>query len=416
MTRILDLGQAVADRFYQEGIRHEETGEVEEALRAFRRAVRADATHVDAHLALAYHCHRLNRFDEAVAHCEAALAVRPHAEAYFSLGHVLIARQQYEAALRALRHCLEIDPSYDPARYQIAFIYYLQGDYEVAITEFHRAAHHEPDWETLFFLGECYRMTRRPQEAEKVFRRALSMAINWGQVELTRGQLQACQRLAEFPPDQALSVKDRAYCDCGVVYLGTSLDDGVAIPPYVFYHFTYVDLARTLRRFLALQQAEGWTWDVVLPVDIVSLPLALALARTFGVGTEPLPGGRTLVVQALGETVEGLQDAAEGLDDAQTFCLLACWAEEWYPDVVGLMTPLVGALPWYRPGTRSRLQNGLMTRPAPADGPTTPWRDARPAEEIADDLLHALATLPDEPTLPAQLAYYRHHPNLRWSL
>ncbi|MDQ4077849.1 MAG: tetratricopeptide repeat protein, partial [Chloroflexota bacterium] len=220
MTRILDLTQSLADRFYYEGVSYEELGEMDEAMRAFERAVQADRTHAPAHLALAYHCRRLDRIKQAVVHCRAAVAVQEDAEAYFTLGHMLSAAQELDDALAAFRRCLDLDPEYDQARYQVAFVYYLKGEYEVAITEFHRAAHHEPDWETLFFLGECYRMTRRPAEAERVFRRALSLTSSWGQVEITRCQLQACRRLAEFPTEQPLNIKDRTYCDCGVVYLG----------------------------------------------------------------------------------------------------------------------------------------------------------------------------------------------------
>ncbi len=413
MTRILDLTPSLAHRFYQEGISHEEIGALDEAMRAFERAVRADQGHAPARLALAYHYRRLDRVDKAVAHCRAAVASDPDADAFFSLGHMLIAAQDYEGALAALRHCLELNPDYAQALYQIGFVYYLKGEYEVAITELHRAAHHDSEWETLFFLGECYRMTRRPAEAERVFRRALGLAANWGQVEITRGQLYACQRLAEFPHAELLSVKDRAYCDCGIVYLGSRLDDGLAIPPYLFYNFEYDDLALTVARFLSLAAAQGWGWDAVMPVDIISLPLALALAACFGVGTEPLPQGRTLVVQALGETVEGLQDAAERLGNTRTFCLLACWREEWRPDILGMATPLVGSLPWYRTSPMSHLRSTLY-----GDDELPPayeiWQDPRQPEQIAGDILTALRALPTEVTLPDQVEYYSQHSRLRW--
>lgn len=409
MTRILDMAQSLAERFYQQGVSHEEVGAVEKAMRAFRRAVEADGSHVDARLALAYHCHRLNRLDEAITHCKQLLASRPCAAAYFSLGHLLIAGQQYAAALSALRRCLELEPRYEQARYLIAFIYYLQGEYEVAITEFHRVALREADWETLFFLAECYRMTRRPAEAERFFHRARGRATTWGQVELTHGQITACQRLAEFSPHHTLTLKDRVYCDSGVIYLGTASDDGIAIPPHLFYHFSYQDVARTLERLLALKGRLGWIWQAVVPVDIVSLPLALALAKRLGVGTEPRKGGHTLVVQGLGETVEGLQDAVERPGENRTFCLLASWPEEWYPDLVGLTTPIPGSLPWYHPDPLPSLSNRTEGRAI------HPWMDSRPPETIANEILSAMGALPPERQRAAQLRYYEQHPRLRWT-
>ncbi len=257
-------------------------------------------------------------------------------------------------------------------------------------------------------------MTRRAPEAERIFRRALGRANSWGQVEITRGQLQACQRLTEFAATPVLSVKDRLYCDSGVVYLGSRMDDGVQVPPYLFYKFEYADLACTLQRFLALQESKGWQWSAVVPVDIISLPLALALATHLGVGTEPLPDGETLVVQALGETVEGLQDAAERLPNTRTFCLLACWSEQWQPDIVGLVTPLVGSLPWYRTGPVSQLHAVLFGEESTSPIREQVWQDPRSPEAIARDILEALWAAESEPTLPAQLDYYREHPCLRW--
>lgn len=405
MSRILPLAPSLADRFYQEGVACEEAGALEAAMLAFERAVRADGGHAEAHLALAYHYRRLERLEEALAHCKRAVEIRPGAETFFALGYLHVARRAFPEALAALRRCLEYDAHHARAAYQIAFVYYLRGQYDVAITEFHRAAQRESDWETLFFLGECYRMTRRPSEGEYTFRRALALCSNWGQIEITRAQISACQRLAEFPAECTLSLKDRAYCDCGVVYLGSASDDGLDIPPYLFYRFAYRDVARTLHRLVSLSTARAWQWQAVMPADIVSLPVALALSEWWQLGTEPLRGSRTLVVQALGESSAGLQEAVDRVGDAHSFCLALCWPEEWRPDFVGLATPLSSVLPWYgeRPAGSDQ-----------ADSLPSPWLDVRPAEAIARDILFAMRGLPKDPTLEAQLAYYEQHPHLRW--
>lgn len=408
MTRILELAPTLADRFYQKGVGYEEVGALEKAIGAFQRAVQAQGSHLDARLALAYHCRRLDRYDEALAHCEAALAGKPCAAAYFTMGHILLGKQAYPAALAAFRRCLTLDPSFQRVRYHLALTYYLQGDYEVAITEFHRATQREADWESYFFLGECYRITRRPREAKRSFQRALTLAHCWVQVDLTKAQLGACERLIEFPDDHLLSVKDRAYCDHGIAYLGSGQDDGVDIPPYLFYHFDYEHLAMTLQRLLALQEAQGWAWEVILPVDIISLPLALALAELLDVGTEPIVGAPTLIVQALGETIEGMQDAREQVSEGQSFCLLLCWRDEWRPDVVGVATPLLGSLPWYHPP----LIGSAGDAHARHDG----WMDPRPPEAIARDIRRALHALGPHPSAAAQRRYYETHDQLRWKL
>ncbi|MCZ7570420.1 MAG: tetratricopeptide repeat protein [Ardenticatenaceae bacterium] len=418
MNQILDFNHCRAERLYRQGLESEREGDQSEALALFEQAVELDSSHSDARVALAFHYRRLGRLDEAIAQCQAALEIGPHPVAYFNLGHALIDKNEHEAALEALRRCLELQPTFARAQYEIAFVYYLKSEYDVAITEFHRAAQIEPDWETYFFLGECYRFTRRSSEAERMYRKAMPLAGSWGQVEITKAQLESVARQREFPADADLSVKDRYYCDSGVVYLGTAQDSGLEIHPYFFYHFSYDDLAVTLKRFLAVIEALNLRFSAVAPVDIVSHPLAMALARRLGVGTEPRPNGNTLLVQALGETVEGLQDALERTPGATTFCLAASWEEDWAPDILGIHTPLPSSVPWYRVGSFARLRSeaqGEAAGPLDRGEAESSFIDPRPAELIATEILQALDRTQDEPTLPAQVNYYRvAHRRLRF--
>ncbi|HYN87854.1 MAG TPA: tetratricopeptide repeat protein, partial [Ardenticatenaceae bacterium] len=388
------------------------------ALGLFEQAIALNDQQVDARIALAFHYRRLGRLDEAIAQCRAAIDIEPHPVAYFNLGHVLIDKNEHEAALEALRHCLELQPDFARAQYEIAFVYYLKGEYDVAITEFHRAAQIEPDWETYFFLGECYRLTHRPVDAERMYRKALPLATSWGQVEITKNQIEGLTRQREFDADAELTVKDRYYCDSGIVYLGTRQDDGIEIPPYFFYNFSYDDLAVTLKRLLAVLEALNLRFDAVAPVDIISHPLAMALARRLSVGTEPRPNGNTLVVQAVGETVEGLQDTLERTPGATSFCLAASWEEDWAPDILGIHTPLPSSVPWYRVGVLSRLRvdpDDQSPDGAGSSDVAESFVDPRPAESIATEILQALDSVEDDPTLTAQVNYYRvAHRRLRF--
>lgn len=414
MNQILDFNRCRAERLYRQGLDCEREGDQAEALALFEQAVALDPQHADARVATASHYRRLGRLDEAIAQCRAALEIEPHPAAYFNLGHALIDKNEHEAALIALRRCLELEPTFVRAQYEVALVYYLKGDYDVAITEFHRVAQIEPDWETYFFLGECYRLTRRSTEAERMYRKAMPLAGSWGQVEITKTQLECVARQREFPPDADLTVKDRYYCDSGVVYLGAAQDNGLEIHPYFFYHFSYRDLAITLKRLLAVIEGLNLCFDAVAPVDIVSHPLAMALARRLGVGTEPQPNGNTLLVQALGETVEGLQDALERTPGATTFCLAASWEEDWAPDILGIHTPLPSSVPWYRIGALSLIYTqarGGASQTRELIESETSFVDPRSSELIATEILRALDRAQDEPTLKAQVDYYRvaHH-------
>lgn len=407
LPQIINFNQHRADRHYQRALAHEHDGELDAAVDAFEQAVALAPEHIEAQLALAAHYQRLGFSDDAIHHCKAVLAIEPHPTAYFYLGQSLVNRGDYDEAIDALHHCIELDPTNALAHHEIAYVYYRREEYEIAITEFHRAAQHEPMWETYFFLGECYRRTDRLDEAQTVLRKALAMAETWGQIELTRAQMQSIARRMEFPRDISLDVKASYYCENGIVYLGSDEDDGVNIPLYFFYNFSYTDIAITLRRLIAITEHLNMRFDAVVPADIVSLPLALTLARYWNVGTEPVKDGETLLVQAIAEESATLQDALERTPGATTFCLCAAWDEPWLPDFVGLSPPLGGTVPWYQtPGDAADLP-AVHT-----ESPVSPSQVySIPIEQLAARILAALETLPDEPSLIEHSNYYstEHH-------
>lgn len=383
MARIVDFSQSRAERLYRKGALYEERGHLEEALGLYSEVVQLNPFHADAHLNLAFGCLRLEQYGDAIRHASIALALKPSARAYYILGKVHLAQHDSAAALEAFRACLALDAEYADARYRLALAYYLQGEYEVAITEFHRAAQRVPDWDTFFFLGESYRLTARPADAERAFRKALAVAGNREQTEAAQVQLDAALRLAEFPDGFSFAMKERLYCEAGVVYLGTTRDDGVHIPPYLIHHFTYADVACTLRRFRRLQQARGWGWDCVRPADESSIPLAMALARLLDACAPD--GERVLLALAIGNDHSHFQKATAAQN---SFCLLSCWGEAWYADFTGVVSALPGSIPWQRSG--------------------------EPPEAGAQEILEALTALPAEPNLTAQVDYYHRHARLRW--
>ena len=407
IPQVIDFNQHRADRHYQQALAHEHDGELDAAVDAFEQAVALAPEHIDAQLALAAHYYRLGFLEDAIHHCQAVLTLEPDPTAYFYLGQSLINRGDYDAAIDALQQCLALDPTHALAHHELAYVYYRREDYDVAITEFHRAAQYEPSWETYFFLGECYRRTERLTEAQTVLQKALTIAETWGQIELTRAQMESIDRRMEFPDDTPLDVKARYYCENGIVYLGSDDDDGLSIPLYFLYNFGYTDVAVTLRRLISIADHLDMRFDAVVPADIVSLPLALTLARFWGVNTEPSKDGDTLLVQAIANESATLQDALERTPGATTFCLCAAWDDPWLPDIVGVSPLLGGTVPWYQhQSDNSEYTGDRTTMPAPSD-----QFYSIPIEQLVARILVALDTLPDEGSLTEHRNYYGtdHH-------
>ena len=400
MTTILDFRQGVAQRLLREGRRYEAKGDLSAAADTYRRAVEMDPDFCPARLALADQYRKLGRFEEALEQCRIAVELMPDAHTHLQLAQLLMELGHFAEAESALLHVLRDEPENNVARFTLAFLYYRRRDYATAITEFYRVAQLDPNWATFFFLGDCYFSLERFDVAQRVWKTALLYATSSDEFDLTRNALQRVRRYLEFPQRDYADLKAHYYREDGVVYLGTAEDDGLHIPPYISHDFTFRDIAVTLRRLVALLEALGMTFDAVAPVDIVSLPLALALSQWWGTRTEPLPTDHVLLVQALGREAASLRMVAEEQMSVITFCLSVGWREPWLPDLIGVVAPLKSSVPWYAPDDPHADAQCQLDR----------------ADHLAQTLLQEMHTLPPDPNLDAQLAYYtEQHRLLRFA-
>ncbi len=92
-------------------------GLVDEAIAHYEKALEIRPAYVEAHYNLGNALARRSHLDEAIAHYEKALQIKPgFAEAHYNLGIVLAARGQLEAAITHFQKALEIKPDYADAR------------------------------------------------------------------------------------------------------------------------------------------------------------------------------------------------------------------------------------------------------------------------------------------------------------
>lgn len=86
------------------------------------------------------------RYDEAIAHYEAALRLRPqNAVAHLNLGNALILRGDVSAAREEVRRAIEIDPTNVDAHNALGVMRLQQGDVSGAIDEWRRALAVDPE-------------------------------------------------------------------------------------------------------------------------------------------------------------------------------------------------------------------------------------------------------------------------------
>jgi tetratricopeptide (TPR) repeat protein len=108
-------GAALADAFYNEGVRSLTMGETAEADRQFGFALDLDAAHARAHVGRARILMERRRFEEAALHLDRAIAAQPgDAELYYHRGNARMAAGRGFEGLEDFERAAELEPGSAP--------------------------------------------------------------------------------------------------------------------------------------------------------------------------------------------------------------------------------------------------------------------------------------------------------------
>jgi len=388
-----------AGLYLERGEALEQAGRLDEAMGEYKRAVRADPGLAEAHIALGFHYRRKNLLSKAAEEFRTSASLAPSYDSYFNLGHVLVDLGQPEEAIGAFRKCLALAPEDPAVRYEIAYAYYTGGQYETALGELRPLLDSYPgDWELHYLAGSAQLALGDYKTAEASFQHAQELLPPGEEGEGLADALQAALRHQEFPAREPWDIKARLYAEFGIVCLGAMGDDGLHIPVLPRDRLSYEDLGRMLQRFHALRLRWRWQFDVVVPVDEQSLPLAIAVAHSLRAPlaeVEDTPrAGLSLLVWSAVTVPELLTVTAERVA-GRYVSFVASLAESdldrVLPDIIGVVGSSQMALPW-------------------ADA-----HDRHAVTAAARDIVSALKSLPPDATLVEQVRYYTQaHRRLRF--
>lgn len=135
-----ELGGDTPEAHYNLGIFLGARGEVDAAAHEYREALRLWPTSIQARHNLAMLLGQNGRLDESAKEFETLLGHDPVPSSAFSLGLVYGQLGRWNDAARALQRCLQEDPSYPRARYNLALAYAKAGDTTKSLDELERAA------------------------------------------------------------------------------------------------------------------------------------------------------------------------------------------------------------------------------------------------------------------------------------
>jgi tetratricopeptide (TPR) repeat protein len=205
------------------GLDAEASGDLQEAERRYRAAVRAAPEDAEARYALGNLQMRLGQFADAQASYEAAAALRPeHPETHNNLAVALAEQGRLEEAMAAYGRALEARADYAEAHYNLGNALFALRRHEDAVASYERAVALRPDWpEAASNLGMALAALGRTDASIAAYDRALALRPDYPEalnglalVRQSRGEFadaaQLFDRALALRPDLAQAHANRA--------------------------------------------------------------------------------------------------------------------------------------------------------------------------------------------------------------
>jgi len=160
------------------GHEHAAKDDWEKAMASYRTAIRHDERHYNAWYGLGNVYFRQEKFDFAEHHFRKALAINPcSSPLYCFLGMSLHANNKTLDALQMLKDAIAVDPRNPLARYQKAHVLIAMEEYEAALVELKQLLEVAPKEGSVYFtLGKVYKRLGQSQQAMVHFTRALDLS------------------------------------------------------------------------------------------------------------------------------------------------------------------------------------------------------------------------------------------------
>lgn len=161
------------------------SGQLDDAIDAFRHAVATDPNFAEAHYNLGVLLRLQGRIDEAVESYQNAVLLQPDfAEAHYNIGNARLAQNRLEDAIASYRKAVTIRPGFAEAHNNLANAYKELEKLEEALTCGRKALEIKPDFaEAQSNLGAILRDMGKPEEALPHCQKAIELAPDYPQAQ-----------------------------------------------------------------------------------------------------------------------------------------------------------------------------------------------------------------------------------------
>jgi tetratricopeptide (TPR) repeat protein len=148
---------------------HLQLGDVENAVKTYKRAISLDSTNDEFHIKLGNLFYAQERYQEAQNEYEKAVGLNPTAKSHYSLGQAYLETDRYVDAETQFRKVHRLDPESPNGRYGIGLAYSKQERYEDAIRMFKDAIGRKKDFYDAYAeMGYAYADLGLMGEAQEI--------------------------------------------------------------------------------------------------------------------------------------------------------------------------------------------------------------------------------------------------------
>jgi len=192
-----------------------QTGKLDEAIDAFKKAISIKPDYADAYNNLGNALKGQGKLEEAIEAYNKVLSIKPDTDAYYNMGNALKEQGKLEEAVEAYNKAISIKPDYAEAYYNMGISLQDQGKLDEAVSIYNKAISIRPDYALAYYnMGNVLHKQGKPDEAVEAYTKAISIKPDYADAYYNLGvsiqdqgkpdeALEAYKKVLSIKPDYA---------------------------------------------------------------------------------------------------------------------------------------------------------------------------------------------------------------------